>query len=661
MNIQSLTLENFGPYYGQHKIDFRTSREKPVILVGALNGGGKTTMLEAIKLVLFGKNASIARVGSKGYKAYLKSAINRKADESEGARLALEFTRVVEGKVETMRVVRSWNVGEKGVDERIKVEREGVVDPALSTERDWDLFVHGCLPQSLADLFFFEGDNIKKFAEEESSHSAKKILKEGVGFLFGTESVDRMIGDLDSFINKCLEVDESAEDVAARADLEVRHKVALEVLAEKQAVYEIKKDTSEARSKDYDATFKDFKLRGGEIFDNFSKYQDELKKAQDSLAYSTESLVAHCAGFTNLIPLLEQLSELRAGVDLDNKSQQAATAVSVIRERDEKLLDLLERLGIGGRSKEVAAWMEKDIKARAAVQSKAPGLGCPASLVAEIDGLFLTVFPSIRGDVKRALESHQQCVARHDGASRAVAQVPSEEYIRDVKLELDMASKAKTTADAALAAAEAELSVAKGVCVDLAGELSSLRNKLFERNQRTSDDQLMAEKASQAKSLLIKYKTQLLASRIGHIEMLIAECLGKLMRKKEQIVKVKISVPDFEICLFDASGGEVAYGLLSEGERQMLITSIVWGLARSSGKVFPLVVDTPLARLDSEHRGNLSREFYPAASHQSIIFSTDEEYIGPRLAEISPFVSSYYLLVNDGKSSSMILPKYFNQ
>ena len=170
----------------------------------------------------------------------------------------------------------------------------------------------------------------------------------------------------------------------------------------------------------------------------------------------------------------------------------------------------------------------------------------------------------------------------------------------------------------------------------------------------------MADKALHAKGLLVNYKTKLLTSRIGHIEQLIVECLQRLMRKKDQIVRVKISVPDFDFKLFTASGQEVAYGRLSEGERQMLITSIVWGLARASGKVFPLVVDTPLARLDSKHRGNLTTEFYPNASHQSIIFSTDEEYVGLRLKEIEPYVCRYYTLVNDGVSSSVINPAYFS-
>jgi DNA sulfur modification protein DndD len=660
MNIQRLTLENFGPYCGVHRIDFSTTPDKPVVLVGALNGGGKTSMLEAIKLVLFGRSASIARVGTSGYKAYLRSAINSNSDPSEGARISLEFTRTVDGKIETMRVVRSWSVDGQNLEERITVERAGVKDPALSSERDWDLYVHGCLPQSLADLFFFDGDNIKKFADEQSTHGAKKILKDGVGFLFGTDSVDRMIGDLDTFVQKCLISEESNEDVLARTALEQNLADAEKVLAEKSAVFEIKKDIFDARCKDYDAIFKEFKLRGGEVFENFSTYQKELEDAQRSHAASTEGLVRLAAGASNLMPLVKQLQELKAAVEIDNQAYHESVALAVIRERDAMLIKFMDEVGYDACVAKVSGWLADDARAREGAGSKAIGLGCPVSLPAEINNLLGAVFDSARSELTAGLESYKTYLERLEGAERSIAQVPSQEYIREVKSDLESATKSKSAAEAAMLAAEAEFLSARGGSVDLAGELNSLKNKLFDRNQLATEEQLMADKALHAKGLLVNYKTKLLTSRIGHIEQLIVECLQRLMRKKDQIVRVKVSVPDFDFKLFTASGQEVAYGRLSEGERQMLITSIVWGLARASGKVFPLVVDTPLARLDSKHRGNLTTEFYPNASHQSIIFSTDEEYVGLRLKEIEPYVCRYYTLVNDGVSSSVINPTYFS-
>ena len=62
--------------------------------------------------------------------------------------------------------------------------------------------------------------------------------------------------------------------------------------------------------------------------------------------------------------------------------------------------------------------------------------------------------------------------------------------------------------------------------------------------------------------------------------------------------------------------------------------SMLWALARTSGRPLPMIIDTPLGRLDSEHRANLVQRYFPAASHQVILLSTDTEVDGRLLAEL---------------------------
>ena len=99
---------------------------------------------------------------------------------------------------------------------------------------------------------------------------------------------------------------------------------------------------------------------------------------------------------------------------------------------------------------------------------------------------------------------------------------------------------------------------------------------------------------------------------------------------------------------------------LSAGERQLLAVSTLWGLARVSGRPLPNIIDTPLARLDSKHRTNLVDNYFPNASHQVIILSTDEEINKPYLDKLKNRVgTSYELFYSDETESTEIREGYF--
>ena len=92
MILDNLTLHNFGVYGGRHEIALTpTSSEKPIILFGGLNGGGKTTFLDALLLVLYGKFAKCSNRGSQSYDDYLRKSINRNVNPKDGAAIELEF------------------------------------------------------------------------------------------------------------------------------------------------------------------------------------------------------------------------------------------------------------------------------------------------------------------------------------------------------------------------------------------------------------------------------------------------------------------------------------------------------------------------------------------------------------------------------------------
>ena len=113
--------------------------------------------------------------------------------------------------------------------------------------------------------------------------------------------------------------------------------------------------------------------------------------------------------------------------------------------------------------------------------------------------------------------------------------------------------------------------------------------------------------------------------------------------------------------MYDKNEDVILRDDLSEGEKQMFATSVLWALARTSGRSLPFIIDTPLARLDIEHRDNLVEEFFPTASHQTIILSTDSEITKPYYEKLEPFITrSYSMEYDTDKHCSKVSEKYFD-
>ena len=132
MHLHNITLHDFGAYQGRQSLDLRVKPKRPIVLIGGLNGCGKTTLLDAIQLVLYGPRARCSGRGSRSYDTYLRESINRAGDPSRGAELRLEFSITFEGRLRTYEVVRTWSVNGKQVRENLEVAVDGKHDRPIS-------------------------------------------------------------------------------------------------------------------------------------------------------------------------------------------------------------------------------------------------------------------------------------------------------------------------------------------------------------------------------------------------------------------------------------------------------------------------------------------------------------------------------------------------
>ena len=147
---------------------------------------------------------------------------------------------------------------------------------------------------------------------------------------------------------------------------------------------------------------------------------------------------------------------------------------------------------------------------------------------------------------------------------------------------------------------------------------------------------------------------------IGKIQTLILDSFNKLISKDSLIKDFIIDVNDFGITLQDSGGRTISPERLSAGERQLLAVSMLWGLARASGRALPSVIDTPLGRLDSSHRKNIVEKYFPFSSHQVFLLSTDEEVDREHYEKLKPWIGHSYILNFDESTNATKIEKgYF--
>jgi DNA sulfur modification protein DndD len=159
---------------------------------------------------------------------------------------------------------------------------------------------------------------------------------------------------------------------------------------------------------------------------------------------------------------------------------------------------------------------------------------------------------------------------------------------------------------------------------------------------------------------LEKFRTAVTRRHVSRIEQLVFDSLKRLLRKESLISDLRIDPERFSIELRGKNGKSLSPDRLSAGERQLLAVSLLWGLARAAGRPLPAIIDTPLGRLDASHRDYLVERYFPQASHQVLLLSTDEEINKKYYEKLKPWVGhTYSLKFDDATSATHIEPGYF--
>lgn len=144
-----------------------------------------------------------------------------------------------------------------------------------------------------------------------------------------------------------------------------------------------------------------------------------------------------------------------------------------------------------------------------------------------------------------------------------------------------------------------------------------------------ANDQEKADRTKRYSNIALKiierYEIELQKRKIDVLAETITNCYTKLANKKNLIKTIVMDPETLDLKYLSEEGIEIPKDSLSAGEQQLMVISILWALAICSKKKLPVIIDTPLSRLDSLHRTALITTYFPNAGEQTIILSTDSE------------------------------------
>lgn len=659
MIFLELVLQNFGPYYGRQVINFSPEHNgtiHPIILVGGMNGGGKTTLMDAIRLAFYGQRAQCSTRGNLSYGDFLSQCVNRHAKGTESTIIELAFEHVLNNVPVIFRLKRTWWKNSKNGKDILNVSVDQWLDDALT--KTWDERIEDILPLGISNLFLFDGEQVKELAELDTPPPQ---VKEAIQSLLGLELAEKLGVDLEILVNRKRKEIANAKQVANLEALETTIKdLRKSKKAAKKELSLLQEKLQQAHSKQQEY-FDKFISEGGKIAAESAQLKSQLESLEELIGQERQKLRTFAANYLPLALIQPLLTQAQAQGETELKYQQAQIAQNLLLEREAKLLDYLQEISLANKHvAKIKSFLEQENNTlqQEIHSGEQSWLKADRETINQLSSLLKYQLPEQITLVTESLAKLQQLAIEIDSTEiQLQIAAPPETY---QQLEQDWRD-----AQEELSQAQTNYELGKRQYEALEIELQKTKKQLErygEQNIDLSNDEHIIKSASKVQTTLKLFREKLTLRKLNKLEIEVAECFRYLLHKSDLVHRLTIDSKTYSLSLYDAHGKSVPKHRLSAGEKQLLAISLLWGLARVSGRQLPVAIDTPLGRLDSDHRHNLVERYFPSASHQVILLSTDTEIAQTevKMLQKQDAIARQYLLKYDsGNSQTNIYPGYF--
>ncbi len=631
MIFSSLTLNNIGLYKGENFFDLIPKNGKNIILFGGKNGSGKTTLLESIKLCLYGNH--IYGLTKKEYENFIRKIIHR--GENKGA-IELEFSYFTETSEEKYQVVRKFNIDKKFKEEFI-LFKNGEILKDIPKDY-WQDFILDLIPAGLVNFFFFDGEKIEKLADDFTEISFIEDIKN----LIGVSLIDELYASLAAIEKKYLKEESISNTIFSDIQNKEEEIHNLETVLQKyiqdraqlnQKLNSIQKELKRVE--------KEFYQKGGKFFKNY----EELKLKRELLKSEIENIKNEIKTFSSHdLPLavgLELVEDLINQLEVERE-------IKLFQIKQKLLKQKLEELKVIIKDTNLPEEKIKQIEKTFLLKDKPKGKiihNLAENELDQIKSVYKNLKEMIIPKSKELFQKLEDLEEELVQTEIALQTVPKEEILAPYIKRISELEKEKASLEIEIKTVEEKIKETEDKIKKAKKELDKLQKVIAQK----SKNQRVLELIHKSQRVLQKFKKEFIKRKLLILKREILESLAMLERKEDFIVDLDIDPETFEINIYDKFKRKIPFDRISAGERQIFAISFLWGLAKTSGKALPVIVDTPLGRLDSEHRKNLVKNYYPNISHQVILLSTDTEVDEGLYNLMKEHISHSYHLIYDNE------------
>ncbi len=650
-----------------------------------MNGYGKTSILEALYLALYGKDAIIhlARAGlktdeSKGYPTFLERAFNGEAkrDGQDVMSIRVVINRT---KTKATNIRRQWFFKQSGSwtrDEEVVVREEvrGVPGAPMKDGKNGfslaDVLDDQFVPAHIAPFFFFDGEEVKKLADQ----SRIEQVKQGLEGLLGIVLLRQLAERLRDFETTKRSTVSSVDEANIQSMLE-------SLTASEARLGELRRDASESeetlaqRKAERESLIERITASGGgggdiatvkDLVEDREALRAELRDVQKHL----EKVLADQLPF-HLMP--------RALLDDFKKQVESELALAEWQAECRTLQPKRDKFEWAFLGAETPAFQpslsaEQLAVVKARIESAWASLFHPApkNCAEEVvhaylhEGLreralsFLDTITVGQQDVYDMLAKQRNLTEQCDEIGRKISRVEGidrDGTLASLKNELKRVSDEIEQLEEHIRSEDREVT-------SLEVTVSNTKSRYLQEKKRLDDaspTRSLLDKSNRVRSVIEEVVPVLFPLKVQALAAAMTK-VYKQLAHKDQVAKIAID-NDGATRILGKTGQEIVFDR-SAGENQIFATALIAGLAEVSGVKAPMVVDTPLGRLDSKHRENIFRFWTGNSSRQVILLSQDKEIDAGFYKGIKDSVSATFLLqhtdVGDGIGRTTVTrDKYF--